>query len=71
MEQFFKTIIIGPVSAFLAQVADAPGNFGIWVLVVLTLVLFGGLTVYFIEHKKKTTRYHAPSDDGQRHDDII
>jgi hypothetical protein len=70
MYNFFNQFLIDPISS-LAQAAAAPSNFGVIILVIITLVLLGGITFYFIEHKKKTIRYHAPSDDGQRHDDVI
>lgn len=61
MYNFISKIIILPITSFLAQVGGTPDTIGILLLIVITFVVLGGTTLYFIEHKKKTT----PSPDGK------
>lgn len=54
MYTLIAQFLIFPLSAFFAQVGGTPNNIGMIILIVITLVLLGGSTFYFIEHKKKT-----------------
>lgn len=55
MYNFITKIIILPISSFLAQVGGTPDTIGILLLIAITFVVLGGATLYFIDHKKKTS----------------
>lgn len=45
---------------------------GTFMLVVISLALLAGVTLYFIEHKKRTAPFHGTkSEDGRVHDEVI
>ncbi len=67
MHDFLVRILLAPLRVLLAQVGATPTDVGILLLTAITLVLLGGVTLYFIEHKKNTHPVDKEGGVGAHH----